>query len=121
MVSTNSQYSFGEAWNELTPTPGQLLGLIEKSSMMITNSFHGTVFSILLKARFLSFARDEFEDKQNTRMIDLLSQLEIRDLFCSPFAGSEEMLKKLNYSYCSDQVFNNLEKLKDISERYLKN
>jgi len=120
VVSTNSASSFGEAWVEMTPTPGQLLGLIEKSSMTLTNSFHGTVFAIILKAEFLSFARDSFEDKQNVRMTDLLSTLGIPSLYCPPFTNFERVIEKLNDSNCPDETLDRLRELKQVSGAFLK-
>jgi Polysaccharide pyruvyl transferase len=93
-VSTNSEFMFDSTWNELKPTPGQLLGLIERSSITITNSFHGTVFSIILRAKFLTLARDAHKDKQNIRMEELLSNLELDKFYCPPFAESDFVYQK---------------------------
>ena len=51
------------------------LGLIVHSKMVITNSFHGTVFAILHRKPFICFPRDDGKQGQNVRMIDLLSDL----------------------------------------------
>lgn len=91
-VSTNSKHSFPDTWVELYPTPGQMLGLIDQSSLCVTNSFHGTVFSIIYNRPFLVFARDEDIDKQNLRMTELLSIIDLGDRFCSPFIEIIEVL-----------------------------
>jgi len=117
-VSTNCLWSSNE--ENLYPTPGQLLGLIEKSSISITNSFHGTVFSIILEKKFLSFPRDIFKNKQNLRMIDLLSSLKINDLYCPPFMPIELIYKKLDYISSHQDINNRLNKFRSISVSFLR-
>ncbi len=96
-VSTNSPANSSDVGIDLEPTPGQLLGLIEKSSLMLTNSFHGTVFSILFQVNFLCFARDAFEDKQNLRMLELLGLVGLEKLFCQPFEISDVIDEKMTH------------------------
>ena len=118
-VSTNLVYPFDEKWKELHPTPGQLLGLIEKSSVTITNSFHGTVFSIVLQTQFLSFARDVYKDKQNVRMEELLFNLGSESFYCEPFLDVNEVYEKLSKKYNYPNIFEKLDEMKIISEDFL--
>ncbi len=118
-VSTNLTHPFDQRWNEITPTPGQLLGLIEKSSLTVTNSFHGTVFSILLQARFLSFARDAYKDKQNVRMEEMLNGLGLDKFYCGPFIDEKEVLLKINESFEIEKVSQKLNKMRKISKEFL--
>jgi len=118
-VSTNLVYSFDEKYKELYPTPGQLLGLIEKSSYTVTNSFHGTVFSIILQVKFLSFARDIYKDKQNVRMEELLSKLNLESFYCEAFLNVNEIYEKISKEYPYQNVFEKLEKMKNISENFI--
>jgi hypothetical protein len=118
-VSTNLTHPFNDKWREIYPTPGQLLGFIEKSSVTITNSFHGTVFSILLQTRFLSFARDIYIDKQNVRMEGLLSDLNLEDFYCEPFLDVEEVSKKLKKQYKYKSAFKELSKMRRSSQAFL--
>lgn len=119
-VSTNCQWSFPADWKEMYPTPGQLLGLIERSQLTLTNSFHGTVFSIILQTKFLSFARDRFENKQNVRMTELLESLSLEDFYCAHFLGFEEILNKIVLDYNYKSVNETLDELKMISSNFLK-
>lgn len=118
-VSTNLIYPFDETWENLHPTPGQLLGLIEKSSYTITNSFHGTVFSIILQTKFLSMARDKYKDKQNVRMEELVSNLGLDDFYCEPFSDTKEVVAKLNKEYDYKNVFKRLDGFRKVSENFL--
>lgn len=118
-VSTNLVYPFNKNWNELHPTPGQLLGLIEKSTVTITNSFHGTVFSMILQTKFLSFARDKYKDKQNVRMEELLSNLDLEVFYCEPFLDTEEVFNKFNIEHKYGNDFNKLNSFREVSEEFL--
>lgn len=51
--------------------PQQFLGYIKNAFCVLTNSFHGTAFSILMEKPFLVFCRSSL----NTRMADLLEKL----------------------------------------------
>lgn len=61
--------------NELKPfytaDTGEFLGLIEGASYVITNSFHGTVFSILYGKPFVSMLHSD----TGSRTVDLLTEL----------------------------------------------
>lgn len=54
-----------------THTPGEFLGEMEKAEYVITNSFHGTVFSIIYNRPFISMLHSE----TGSRTIDLLKSL----------------------------------------------
>lgn len=118
-VSTNLSHSFDGRWEEIYPTPGQMLGLIDKSSLTITNSFHGAVFSILLKSKFLVFARDEYLDKQNIRMEDILESLGLGRFYCPPFLDEQEVVSKTGQDYDFERVFERLNKLRIGSKKFL--
>lgn len=54
-----------------TDTPGEFLGEMEKAEYVITNSFHGTVFSIIYERPFVSMLHSQ----TGSRTIDLLNSL----------------------------------------------
>ncbi|MDE7326607.1 MAG: polysaccharide pyruvyl transferase family protein [Lachnospiraceae bacterium] len=54
-----------------THTPGEFLGEVEKAEYVITNSFHGTVFSIIYGRPFLSM----LHSRTGSRTVDLLRVL----------------------------------------------
>lgn len=59
-------------------SPRELIGYIAQAELVLTDSFHGTVFSILMKAKnfytyLFSYA------KRNSRMIDLLTLVDLKD------------------------------------------
>jgi len=58
-------------------SPWDFLGLIRNGEFIISNSFHGTVFSIIFNKEFFTFGR--MNQNVNSRMTDLLSVLGITD------------------------------------------
>ena len=61
--------------------PAEFLSLFSKASYICTDSFHGTVFSILFKKEFKTFKRfnDNNPKSQNSRIVNILSKLELTD------------------------------------------
>ncbi len=53
--------------------PAEFLGYVQNAWCVVTNSFHGTVFSILMEKQFLVFAHSE----RNERMESLLKKLDM--------------------------------------------
>ena len=61
--------------------PIEFIKLIKNASFIFTDSFHGTIFSIIFEKQFITFKRFKDEDKnsQNSRVYDLLNQLDLTD------------------------------------------
>lgn len=57
------------------------LGLIAGCQIMITNSFHGTVFAILHRKKFICIPRVEEAKGQNERIIDLLEKTGLQERY----------------------------------------
>ncbi|MBR2025287.1 MAG: polysaccharide pyruvyl transferase family protein [Clostridia bacterium] len=59
--------------------PSEFIGLIKNASLVLTDSFHATVFSINLKTPFLSLCRFSKNDKKgmNSRLHTILSTLDL--------------------------------------------
>lgn len=53
----------------------QWLSLIKSSKIVVTNSFHGIVFSILFKRRFIALLAEGSHGGMNDRVVSLLSRL----------------------------------------------
>lgn len=120
-VSTNCPWSEDSKGESLYPSPGQLLGLIEKSNLFITNSFHGTVFGILFRKNFIVLARDSFKNKQNLRMIELLGAIGASERYCGPFSDLDEMREKLESNCDYDEIHRKLDQLRISSREFLTN
>ena len=61
--------------NIMDAGPAEFLALFKKATMVMTNSFHGTVFSILFNKDFYTIVSRNADN--NSRQIDLLSTLGI--------------------------------------------
>lgn len=62
-------------WNYTKPD--EFLWLIKNSERVFTDSFHGTVFSILFKKQFLVFDRKDKDQKMNSRIDTLLKLFQL--------------------------------------------
>ena len=60
-------------------TPQQFLYLIRRAKYIFTNSFHGTVFSIIYHKQFTVFSREGNSAKMNGRTNTLLSQFSLHE------------------------------------------
>lgn len=69
------KFFINEIANTYTSTPGEWLGYIEHAEVVITNSFHGTVFSAIFEKPFISMLHSD----TGSRTIDLLKALELED------------------------------------------
>lgn len=100
--------------------PSEFLNLINHAKYVCTDSFHGTVFSILHHKEFFTFNRYEESKKAstNSRLKSLLGLLEIENRLCKSDIDVEEIRKeKINY----DEVDKKLTSLREESMKYLKN
>ena len=90
--------------------PNEFLGLVHNAELVLTNSFHGTVFSIIYQKDFLAFPRGEM----NSRIKNLLEKLDLNDRFIE---------KKENIKNCSEinynKVLENLNYQRDESIKYI--
>ncbi|MDF2181409.1 polysaccharide pyruvyl transferase family protein [Neptuniibacter sp. CAU 1671] len=105
--------------NLICPSPEELLGLIEKCSFMITNSFHGTVFSLIKQVQFLTLARDCFSDKQNIRLIELLDAVGLSHRFMLAFLDENMADKAANENIDFEDVYIRLREVISGSQRFL--
>lgn len=74
-------------------SPGQFVYLYNKATYVITNSFHGTAFSIIYDKRFITFGNG----KLNSRMETLLKEFSLEEKFMNgevPFEKQLEVLEK---------------------------
>lgn len=91
------------------PTVEEWLGLYENASAVVTNSFHGTVFSLIFNKSFLSVHQTgKFED-QNVRIDSLLEDFGLKNRI---FSGNFE---KLFSSIDFEKVNKRLEEIRKCS------
>ena len=81
-------------------TPDEFIYLIHKCELMITDSFHGTVFSIVMQRPFLHVIRKENNNVKTNSRIDSLfkmCKIENKELVCREHLDNKrvEILKEL--------------------------
>lgn len=97
--------------------PAMYLSLIENAELIITTSFHGTIFSTIYRKKFITVKNGDMYGTDD-RVITLLTQL-----------GLEDRLMKFdfdnNYNYLQDVNYSSYDKklpiLKDKSIKYIDN
>lgn len=89
--------------------PGEFLWLINHADYIVTNSFHGTVFSIIFEKQFYSIPHNT----RSGRVIDLLGMLHLEDRIITDVSQiSEDTI-----DYCAVSVA--LNKMKTDSVEYI--
>ena len=91
--------------------PLEFISYIKNAEFIISNSFHGTAYSLIFEKEFIVTNR---VDKINTRMRDLLNEIGISERLVSNI-DEVNCLEKLNYSDIKD----NIDKLIKQSKLYL--
>ena len=93
--------------------PIEFLKLIKYADYVVTNSFHGTVFSVVYEKQFLSVPHKT----RSTRVKDLLTMLEIPERVVYSHEDCVDIDETINYV----NVKNKLEQLRKESINYIEN
>ncbi len=101
--------------NHLFVTPETFLCLVRDAHTVITDSFHGSLFSINYNTEFYSFTkREDSESIDNDRILELLETMGLKERYKS---GLDKVLcETIDY----DSVNEKLEKYRKTSLAYLK-
>ena len=88
------------------PTVPEFIGLIKRARFVISNSFHGTAFSIIFQKPFFAVVKGDSNNRMNTRIYGILKHfsLEARIIDISKLASVE--LLPLNYLNSEDTIKN---------------
>ncbi len=88
--------------------PREFLSYIKNAECIITNSFHGTVFSILFHKEFwvIKRYREQEKDAANHRVTELLNEFGLMDrlLEDTEVPDSERLHHKINYAHVETQL-----------------
>lgn len=98
--------------------PGEFLGYIANAEMVITDSFHGTVFSIIMEANnFFTYISPD--NKRGSRITDLLDTLELKEHLLDTTL-SISFLELNGKKIDRDKTKGLLENMKEESVKYLR-
>lgn len=97
--------------------PGEFLYLVKKASFVCTDSFHGTIFSLLYKRPFLTYKRfsDKNVESQNSRIYNLLNLINLQDRLVSNNRFNIDNIYKCDF----EKTFNLISVEKHKSMLYL--
>lgn len=95
--------------------PIEFLTLLKNASLVMTDSFHGTIFSINFNVNFYTYKRfkDTDERSQNSRIIDILNKLNLSNRIIKHYDY------KKDYSIDYDSVNLDVEKCRNDSALFL--
>ncbi len=98
--------------------PSEFLYLFHNAKIVLTDSFHASVFSYIYKVPLLTFGRLGSKTNMNSRIHSLLNIFDLKERFIENI----EDLNISEYSNCSyDKADINISKLREKSYDYLKN
>lgn len=93
-----------------TCSPNEFLGYFANAEYVVTNSFHGTVFSIIFEKQFVTIQNSQ-KGLDNSRLVTLLNNVGLESRLLDTYQSCES----INYN----AVGKKLEKLKNESIEYL--
>lgn len=94
--------------------PREWLGLINEARYVLTDSFHGTVFSLLFRRPFRTFI---FDKSKASRIYTLLDSFDLNNHMSFPFDGLS--LDEASFHYESNEVEKKLNILRERSREWL--
>lgn len=118
VIALNSRLEYFEKdINVIYPDcgPQEFVGYISKADKVLTDSYHGMLFSIIYRKQFWSIEREYGEFDQSSRQLSVLKMLNITDRYCR----AEDPVTQTIINY--ELVAKCLEKQINESIQYLKN
>jgi len=94
--------------------PAEFLYLIKNSNLVLTDSFHATVFSIIFKKPFFAIERKDNEKKMNSRIVQLVNDFNLQDRYVNKIDNANDIFY-VNYSYFEKNIL----KYRNDSIQYL--
>jgi len=104
--------------NVYTPSPGQWLYAFLQARCVVTNSYHGTIFAIIMKKPFLVILQSKKHDTGGERIPNLLHMLGLNERV---YEGKEDMTKQMMAPIDWIAVEERLEAQRQKSIDFLKN
>ena len=98
--------------------PAEFVNLISNAEFVLTDSFHGTIFSLLYHKRFFTFSRFESSSKgsTNSRVVSLLEMMNVKGHHIKATQAIDDCLKaEINF----DLVDKKIEAFRQKSREYL--
>lgn len=100
--------------------PAEFLNMIRNAEYVCTDSFHGTVFSLINNVKFFTFRRYNSKSKvsTNSRIDSLLGIVNLKERLIN---GDEDVEKEIEKKIDFENVNIKLEEFRNTSKEFLKN
>ena len=114
---------YSDKFADITPYdigPKEFLNLIRNAEYVCTDSFHGTVFSLINNKKFFTFERYSSKNAKmstNSRIYSLLKIVNLENRLLKGTENLEEVDKIINF----EEVNNKIEDFRSKSKNFLKN
>lgn len=97
--------------------PIDYLNLVKNASFVLTDTFHGTAFSIIFRKKFLVY---QDSGNKDPRKIDLLKRFKLEDRIIND-RNSEKIInfENINYSYEESLISDLINRSKEILKEYV--
>ncbi|WP_180953090.1 polysaccharide pyruvyl transferase family protein [Eggerthella timonensis] len=116
VVLHNGAFALSGVTNVRDAGPEEFLGWIKQASLIITNSFHGSCFSILLEKQFYWFRSAQCSDALKTRESRLEDLLDAFDLRSRQVSSGDALAGPIDY----ERVTGRLEEYRRASLDFLR-
>ena len=100
--------------------PKEFLNLIRNAEYVCTDSFHGTVFSLINNVKFFTFERYNSKNSKVSTNSRIYSLLDLMGLKNRILKGTEKIDDVINYEMNFEEINNKLESFRDKSKKFLK-
>ncbi|MCR0182865.1 polysaccharide pyruvyl transferase family protein [[Clostridium] innocuum] len=100
--------------DDIVPAPDEFVKLIDKASLVFTDSFHACAFSIIMQTPFFVYQRSDV--KQFTRIETLLKKFNCNECHITNKNFNEKTMNPLIYN---EFILNKLKEEKSIGIKYL--
>ena len=114
---------YAESYADVTPYdvgPGEFINYIRNAEYVCTDSFHGTVFSLINNVNFFTFERFQKESKMstNSRVYSLLEIVNQKDRLVTSNSNIDKLIEeKIDFNLVNKKI----EEFRDKSKKWLLN
>lgn len=98
--------------------PSEFIYLVKNATVMCTDSFHGSVFSIIFHIPFLIYEREDNLEKMNSRMDTLLGMMNLQSRFRQNI--EIDNILKIDFSYSDKKIAEEKKRSMEYLEKNLK-
>lgn len=99
------------------PTINEWIHLFDHCKYVLTNSFHGTIFSIVFEKKFVVYNLSGVYSHMNTRIDSLLTELELKNRMYKDNLNFID--SNINYNKITNYISNNSKKIKSEFSEWL--